>query len=140
MSVKGPILVVDDEEDILQYLLEVFQDNDMEAIGVSDVKTASVEVLKRPPALILLDIMMPGHSGLHFYRAIRENPGTAEIPILFISGYSKAEDFGTFQVPGMEGFELGPSDGFLEKPIKVPNLLERVHEFLGMSSEGGAGG
>jgi DNA-binding response OmpR family regulator len=123
------VLVVDDEPDIVAYLVAVLQDNGFQAMGESDAGRALETVRSRRPDLILLDIMMPGQTGLSLFRAIRSHEATAGLPVLFLTGVSREEDW-----PGLER-ELGarglrPPEGYLEKPIAIAAFLQRVTEAL----------
>jgi len=132
----GPVLIVDDEEDIVTYLLEVLRDHGIEAAGATTPHDAREEIERRPPGLVLLDIMMPGTSGVSLYRWIREESSAPSVPVLFISGYSKIEDFEGRGIDVLQGVALGPRDGFLEKPIRRESLLERVRNLVGPSAGG----
>ena len=123
------VLVVDDEEDIVTYLVAVLQDNGFKAVGESHAATVLETIHKERPDLILLDIMMPGQSGLSLYRAIRKDPETAEVPVFIISGYSRERDFAVM-AGGLETQVARLPDGYLEKPISVPAFLENVRELL----------
>jgi CheY-like chemotaxis protein len=123
------VLVVDDEPDIVAYLVAVLQDNGFEAMGESDAGRALETVTSQRPDLILLDIMMPGRSGLSLFRAIRSNQATAGLPVLFITGVSREEDWTALERElGARG--LRPPEGYLEKPITVTTFLQRVTEAL----------
>jgi CheY-like chemotaxis protein len=129
VSAVSKVLVVDDEEDIVTYLVAVLEDHGFKAVGESDAANALEVIRKEHPDLILMDIMMPGQSGLSLYRAVRADPATAEIPILIVSGCSREEDFA--QVLGMLEKQVSRlPDGYLEKPISIPRLLQNLHMFL----------
>lgn len=124
----GPkILIVDDEPDIVEYLRAVLEDNGYRAVGVTEAKRALEAVDREKPDLVLMDILMPGESGLHLYREIRRNPETAGTPVLIISGYTKAENFAEVDLGMLEEEKLPPPDGYLEKPISIPKLLQGLH-------------
>jgi len=125
---RGPlrVLVVDDEEDIVEYLSAVLEDNGFIAIGASNADAALEAAEREPPDLILLDIMMPGHSGLSLYKELRRREATAKVPVLIISGYSKEEDFQKTALQQLSAEQLPMPDGYLEKPISVPNLVVRL--------------
>lgn len=74
------------------------------------------------PNLILLDIVMPGESGLDLCRKIREHPEWKELPILFCS--SKAEDFDRFWAIRQGGNE------YITKPYVPQNLVDKVIQFV----------
>lgn len=138
-SVARKVLVVDDEEDIVAYLVAVLEDNGFEAVGESDAATALEVIHRERPDLILLDIMMPGQSGLSLYRAIRKDPATAEIPVFIITGYSREDNF--VKLVGTLEDEKPPlPEGYLEKPISVPRFLQSLRELFEKQRGGGRHG
>ena len=131
------VLVVDDEADIVEYLTVVLEDAGYRVAGETDPDRALRAVEQSPPDLVLLDVMMPGRTGLDLYRKIRRRAETADVPVLFISGYSREEDFARVAPPAFEAERLPPPDGYLEKPISVPELLEKIR---GLAAQAGRAG
>ncbi|HWT79018.1 MAG TPA: response regulator [Candidatus Methylomirabilis sp.] len=130
------VLVVDDEEDIVTYLVAVLEDNGFRAVGESKATAVLDTIHKERPDLILLDIMMPGQSGLSLYRAIRKDSETADVPVFIISGYSQERDFAVM-AGGLETQVARLPDGYLEKPISIPALLRNLHELFERQGNGG---
>jgi two-component system phosphate regulon response regulator PhoB len=118
------LLVVDDEADIVEYLCTALEDHGFDAAGASDAARVPALVRQKRPDAILLDILMPGQSGLALYRALRQDPGTRDIPVIIVTGVSRPE-----ALPAEAG-SLPPPDGYLEKPIAVPRLVEIVRSVL----------
>ncbi len=81
-------------------------------------------VEKQLPDIILLDIMMPGMSGLEVCRELKANPHTADIPVIFLTAKDQTED-------ETEGFELGAAD-YILKPVNPPILQARVKTHLAL--------
>jgi two-component system, OmpR family, phosphate regulon response regulator PhoB len=128
------VLIVDDEEDILTYLIAVLRDNGMNAVGVTQADEALREIERRVPDLLLLDIMMPKQSGLSLYRDIRSRETTSAIPVIFISAYSRAEEVGKLGFRPLEGSSV--RERYLEKPVTVEALLSGIRELLGRPERG----
>ena len=120
------ILVVDDEEDIVEYLKTVLEDNGYVAEGALRADEALAKISGWNPDLLLLDIMMPRHSGLSLYEEIRKNSATSRLPILIISGYARPEEFEKIESGLLRDSGVPPPDGYLEKPISVITLLETI--------------
>ncbi len=89
---------------------------------VSDGRAALASVQEREPDLLLLDLMMPGVSGLDACRTVKANPFTARIPILMLTGESHIDR-------KVEGFEAG-ADDYLAKPFDPRELRARVNALL----------
>lgn len=131
MAAKKRILVIDDEPDIVTYLVTLFQDNGYDADTAADGNEAMDRVRENRPDLITLDISMPEKSGIKFYREIREDKNLANIPVVIVTavtGYGgKPEEFEKFistrkQVP--------PPDGFVAKPIDQAEILAIIKQLV----------
>jgi CheY-like chemotaxis protein len=91
-SLKGTILVADDNENIREPLVEMLRLNCYRVIAVSDGEQAFTEACSQPVDLVLLDVMMPGPTGFSVCRAIKARPETRFVPVVLITGLANAED------------------------------------------------
>ena len=119
------MLVVDDDPVILK-LLEV----NFEMEGFTVVRAADgVEGLERAkavlPDVVVLDVMMPRMTGHEVARALREDPRTASIPIIFVTARAQSSDV-------ERGMELGVDD-YVTKPFDPLDLIARVNTVLARS-------
>ncbi len=87
-----------------------------------DGPTALASIADREPDLLILDLQMPGMSGLDVCRAIKGDPFTSQIPILMLTGRAAVE-------VRVEGFEAG-ADDYLPKPFDARELRARVASLL----------
>jgi CheY-like chemotaxis protein len=116
------ILVVDDNQQNLEVLQAYLEDIYCRTIPALDGIEALEIVEKDPPDLILLDIMMPKMSGFEVCRRLKNNPKTAEIPVIMVTALS---EFGDIE----RGIDSG-TDDFLSKPVNKLELLTRVKTML----------
>ena len=125
------IMIIDDEEDIRTYLMAVLEDGGFQTCTANEEENV-VEALQRErPDLVLLDIMMPRRSGISIFRDLRTTEGVAHVPVALISGIEKATGFFNGAIKDLlDGIEVKPPDGFIEKPIQIPQLLEVVETIL----------
>jgi len=128
---RSKILIVDDERDIVEYLTMVLEDEGFAAYGLTQTSGALEQIIAQKPNLVLLDVMMPGHTGLSLYRAMRGSPATKDIPVVIISGYARKEEFAMLDLSELESGSLPRPEGYLEKPIAVATLLATIRRILG---------
>lgn len=118
---RTKILVVDDEEtlcDVLKFNLEI------EGYDV-DVAYSAEEALRLPLHnynLVLLDVMMGEISGFRMARMMRDNPATADVPIIFCTAKDTEDEM-------VAGLRLG-ADDYITKPYSIRNVLARVQTVL----------
>ena len=123
---KKTILVVEDEEDVMDYLVTFFEDNDYNVITASDSTSGFQSAKDFQPDLISLDLSMPGESGLQLYRNLIDTKSTQSIPVLVITGFSN--EFKSF----FDKLESNESPvGYFEKPIDRDALLRKLKEIIG---------
>ena len=121
---KQSILVVDDTPENIDLLSEVLCDDYRIRVATSGEKALKIVYSDDPPDLILLDIMMPGLSGLEICRRLKANPDRRRIPIIFVTAMSSTED-------ERIGLETGAVD-YITKPISPPIVKARVRTHLAL--------
>ncbi len=120
MSVK--ILVVEDDPSVRGLLQTLLSAEGYDVATASDGLAGLVKATSSPPALVLLDLMMPDLGGVRVLEEMRDDPELADIPVIVVTGKVDA-------VPGMRTL-LGEDNVFL-KPFAVGELLARVGEVVG---------
>ena len=114
------VLVVDDDPGILDMSRLMLEKNGYEVMTASNGMIALEEIKKQRPDLILADVLMPEMDGYTFYKELKKNPGSADIPVLIITARGKMED--SFKVVGV--------DGFVTKPVLPEELLAEMDHIL----------
>jgi DNA-binding response OmpR family regulator len=125
MNDRKKILIIDDEEDILTYLVTFFTDNNFEVITALNGKDGVKKALSEKPDIITLDISMPEESGVKALRELQNNSFTRNTPIIIITGV--ASDFKRFIT---DRKQVHMPEGYFEKPIDRELLLSKVKELL----------
>jgi two-component system alkaline phosphatase synthesis response regulator PhoP len=118
MSTKKKILIADDEPDILEIIQFNLQQDGYEVITAKSGDDAIEKANKHHPDLIILDIMMPGKTGIEVCNLLRMTPDFKQTLIIFLSAMS---DEGS----EIKGLEIG-ADDYLTKPIRPKVLLSKV--------------
>lgn len=116
------ILVIEDDEIVARTIERSLRGGDFKVTvtnsGVEGLKTAR----RRPPDLVILDIIMPGMDGYTVCREMRSDPQLADVPVLFLTAKIKDED-------KIAGFNAG-ADDYLSKPFNIDELILRVRAIL----------
>ena len=116
------VLIVEDERDIRDLILLHLQRDGYQVTTAGSGEDGLLQVKQSPPDLILLDLMLPGMSGLEVCRRLRQEPTTATLPILMLT--AKADE-----VDRVVGLELG-ADDYVVKPFSPKELVARVRAVL----------
>jgi two-component system phosphate regulon response regulator PhoB len=119
-------MIVEDEQPIREMLRFALGNAGYEVTEADDAYRAQHLLAERPPALILLDWMLPGISGLDFARRLKREEPTREIPIIMLT--ARAEEDHKIQ-----GLDSG-ADDYITKPFSTRELLARIKAVLRRSS------
>jgi putative two-component system response regulator len=121
-AAKATILVVDDGADNLEVISGLLKDLYKIKVANNGEKALQIALGGSPPDLILLDIMMPELSGYDVCIRLKQNAATRDIPILFLTALTAAED-------ETKGLGLGAED-YITKPVNPSILRARVKTHL----------
>ncbi|MEI6084353.1 MAG: response regulator transcription factor [Verrucomicrobiota bacterium] len=116
------ILIVDDEPDVVDLLVFNLQKAGFKTSTARDGHVALKKIRDELPALVVLDLMLPGIDGTDICRQLRADPKTAPIPIIMLT--AKAEE-----VDRIVGLELG-ADDYITKPFSPRELTLRIKTIL----------
>jgi DNA-binding response OmpR family regulator len=116
------VLIADDEPNIV-ISLEFLMKREGYAVSVARDGTAALEAIRRErPALVLLDVMMPGMSGFDVCQAVRADEALAGVKILMLSAKGRDTDLA-------KGTALG-ADAYMTKPFSTRELADKVRAML----------
>lgn len=86
------VLVVEDDDVSSQLVTALLERSGHEVVAAASAEEADGLLLARPPALVVVDVRLPGLDGLSLTRKLRADPATASIPVLVMSAYARLED------------------------------------------------
>lgn len=119
------VLIVDDTPANLAYLCDALHDAGYKVLVAMDGPTALERLQLVKPDIILLDAVMPGMDGFQTCQAIKEQPASADIPVIFMTGLVDTEHV-------LRAFEQGAVD-YVTKPVRHEEVLARLRTHLARS-------
>ncbi len=119
---KTRVLVVDDEPKIRGYLKEALELRDFEVLTAASGPEALEQLKRQRVHLVLLDLMMPVMDGYEVYHLLKENPRTADVPVIIVTAKGERKD----RELGLNGAAYH----YVEKPFELDDLLAKMHAVL----------
>src|SRR5688572_17804882 len=121
---QRPVLIIEDDPDISESLKYNLEREGLTAITAATGEAGLADALneQNPPALIILDLMLPGMSGTELCRRLRREPATRRTPIIMLTAKVSESD-------RVAGLDLG-ADDYITKPFSVRELLARVRAVM----------
>ena len=116
------VLVAEDDADIRELVAYKLHQAGHQVVTVADGLAAVAAAREKVPDLAIVDVSMPGLSGIQVCSALREHPATAGIPVILLSARAHADDSET-------GLQAGAVD-YVTKPFSPRELVERVELLL----------
>ena len=121
-SAAKSILIVDDTPINIGVISGALKDSFSTKVATSGAKALAIASGKEKPDLILLDVLMPEMDGYEVCRRLKADPDTRDIPVIFLTSQTEAED-------ETKGFEVGAVD-YIHKPFSAPVVKARVRTHL----------
>ena len=114
------VLIVEDNEKNMKLVRDVLQATGYSTLEATTGEEAIELSLSQAPALVLMDVQLPGIDGVEALERLRQNERTASIPVLALTAQAMSGDRERFLEAGF--------DGYLSKPVDVRELIEAVRE------------
>jgi excisionase family DNA binding protein len=124
---NSKILIVDDDPQIRKIFSRILYHHGYQTETASDGFEAGVKVVSFKPALVILDLFMPGMDGFEACGRLKNNPDTSNMKILAVTGYDTPENMKRIMDAG--------ADSYLTKPLDAEKLIKNVDSLL-KGSEG----
>jgi two-component system phosphate regulon response regulator PhoB len=122
MEIMKTVLIIEDEQDLAELVAFNLEKEGYRPITALDGISGLEAACSNSPDLILLDLMLPGMSGIDVCRSLKGNPQTTLIPVILLT--AKGEE-----IDRVVGFEIG-ADDYVVKPFSTRELLLRVKAVL----------
>lgn len=121
-SMPEKILLVDDEKDVVDLLAFHLKNAGFQTIAAYQGEDALAKIQKDLPALVVLDLMLPGIDGIEICKRLKRDPATAALPVIMLT--AKGDE-----VDKLLGLELG-ADDYITKPFSPREVVLRVKSVL----------
>ncbi len=131
MTTAKTIAIVEDERDLAELVAFAMRRAGYQPLVFHDGRAASAHLIKNPPDLAILDIMLPGMSGIEIARSLRTDPTAAAVPIIMLTAKAEESD-------QLAGLSVG-ADDYVTKPFSTKVLVARVAALLRRAETGSAG-
>jgi CheY-like chemotaxis protein len=115
------VLVVEDNEKNMKLFCDVLQATGYETIEATTGEDALEVAAARRPALVLMDVQLPGIDGVHALARLRSSEDTSSIPVVALTAQAMSGDRERFLGAGF--------DGYLSKPVDVTELIRTVQKW-----------
>ncbi len=128
MSDNSTILIIEDEEDLAELVAYHLKQDQFQTVVCARGDEGFQKALETLPQLIVLDLMIPGMSGIEVCRRLKSHPEGKHIPILILTARGE-------EIDRVVGFEMG-ADDYMVKPFSPRELVLRVKAILRRSESG----
>lgn len=119
---ENTILIIEDDAGVREMARFLLEQSDYQVAEAADAERARHRIADHPPALILLDWMLPGLSGIDFARQLKRDSATRDIPIIMLTARGEEDD-------KVRGLESG-ADDYISKPFSTRELVARIKAVL----------
>lgn len=127
-------LVIDDEADIRNYVSSILEEHGWTVRTAATAEEGERLVRESRPEVILLDLVMPGQSGIQLFARLRGDEGTRGIPLVMVTGIKEQLNIDWKEI--VTRLKARVPDGFIEKPIDPTRLAQLVENVVSRPERG----
>ncbi len=128
-AMTGHVLLIEDEPNIAEALRYILTRDGWQVSMLADGALALRAVAEQAPDVVILDLMLPGASGLDILRGLRADPATAALPVLMLTAKGQGRD--------REAAEAAGVTVFMTKPFANAEIVARMREIAGNAGNAG---
>jgi len=131
MDLDKKVLVVEDEDEVIDFVSAVLEENGFKVMIAKDGQEALQIIKDFTPDLIILDVLMPKKGGIKFYKEVKGSPSFQHIPVVIYSGIAKRTFLRTLKSRSdMEDNIIPMPDAYIEKPTKAEYFEKVIKDVL----------
>jgi len=113
------VVYIEDDQEMIDLVVLILSRRGFNVKGANGGRNGLDLILKEPPDLILLDLMMPGMDGWEVYQQLKANDRTKNIPVIIITAKAQAID-------RVLGLHIAKVDDYIAKPFRPQELLDSI--------------
>jgi len=117
--IKTKILIIEDDKFLVSILEEAIDQEKFKVILALDSESGFQKAVSEKPAVIVLDVLLPGESGFECLEQLKKNPKTKNIPVIILSNLGQDEEV-------RRGMELGAIDYLVKADFKVEEIVNKI--------------
>ena len=121
-------LVIDDEPDSARYIASILEENGWSVRTANSAEDGERLLREATPDLLLLDLVMPGRTGIQFFSRLRRDEETRELPLIMVTGIREQLNIDWRET--VSKLKVRVPDGFIEKPVDPAQLIRLVEEVM----------
>ncbi len=129
MSEAAKILIADDEQECIDFVLDMLADTPHEVLTAMDGQAALDLAREQKPQLIILDVQMPGLNGFEVFSQLRADSDLASVPVIMLTGIAEKTGIG-FSGSDMDEYLGSEPEAYVEKPIEPIILKQTINRLL----------
>ncbi len=122
---KKKILIIDDEQDLVDFVKLRLEANNYRVVAAGDGKEGLSACARENPDLVLLDILIPKIDGFKVCQALKKDPRTAGIPVIMLTAKDHADDIKSAKESGVDGYIIKPFDS-ATLLLSIKDQLDKV--------------
>lgn len=122
------IVYIEDDQEMIDLVTMILERSGFQVIGARGGQVGLDIILRNPPDLILLDLMMPGLDGWEVYQQIKGTDRTRQIPVIIITAKAQAID-------RVLGIHIAKVDDYIAKPFRPQELKDSIEKVFAKAAE-----
>ncbi len=127
---KKKILIVDDEPDMRIFISNLLDSDGFSPVTAENKTEGFKKAIEENPKVIILDMMLPGESGIQMYRDLKREKKLKNVPVIMLSTIDRETFFKVHIIRGSHpGKKMMEPDTYLKKPLEAEDLLNLVRTF-----------
>jgi DNA-binding response OmpR family regulator len=120
---KKPILIIEDDQSLVSLIENALDPAKFNVYLALDANEGFAKALQEQPAIVILDILLPGEDGFECLKKLKEHPKTKDIPVIILSNLGQENEI-------RRGLGLGAVDYLLKADLSINDIIKKILQYL----------